>query len=92
MKTFLISYDLNQALDRNVYDSLIEHIRTKYLFWAKPLESLWLIKTEDNSTQIINDILPFVRQQDKILVVEVTNDWMSYNLSADVIDWMKAGL
>jgi hypothetical protein len=29
---------------------------------------------------------------DKILVIEVTNDWASIHLPNDVIVWMKGGL
>ena len=92
MNTYLISYDLVGAIDRQEYDNLIAHIRTSYI-WAKPLESVWLIKTNLSTSQVINNLLNFIKKSnDRLLVIQVTNNWMAYNLSIEVIQWMKAGM
>ena len=39
-----------------------------------------------NSLRVATDV------NDKILIIEVTNDWIAYNLPLKVIEWMKGGL
>ncbi len=91
MKTYLISYDLIRPESSPEYTRLINLIKTA-VTWAKPLESLWLIKSHLSSTDIINQLRAVTDANDKILIIEVTNDWASFNLSKEVIDWMRAGL
>ena len=91
MKTYLISYDLVQNAPLQEYENLINAIKA-YQIWAKPLESVWLIKTEQTASEIMNYLLKFVTTKDRILVVRVTPDWMSYGLPLQVTDWMKTGL
>jgi hypothetical protein len=90
MKTFLISYDL---INKTVFDysKLIGYIKS-FSGWAKPLESVWLIQSDLDPMDIVNQIRSVTSTNDKILVVEVTNIWASFNLSKDVNDWMQQGL
>lgn len=87
MKTFLISYDL---INKTMFDysKLIEYIKS-FNVWAKPLESVWLIKTDLDVMDIVNQIRNITSTNDKILVIEVTNDWASFNISKEVSDWMR---
>lgn len=91
MKTYLISYDLVRPESSPEYVRLINAIKS-YSYWAKPLESLWLVKTDVSAMQLINYLRTFISVADHILVIEVTKDWVSYNLSIAVVDWMKGNL
>lgn len=91
MKTFLISYDLKQPASINDYNRIRDAIKS-FENWAKPLESLWLIKTELASNQIYDYLINYIRVGDKILIIHVDNEWNSYSLDAAVINWMKTGL
>lgn len=91
MKTYLISYDLIRPESSPEYTRLINLIKTATT-WAKPLESLWLIKSNLASAEIMNQLRTVIDANDKILIIEVTNDWISLNLAKEVIDWMKSGL
>ncbi len=89
MKTYLISYDLVNKKILDKYLKLIKAIKT-YNYWAKPLESLWLIKTNDSSMQITVYLKKFIDQTDRLLVIEVTDDWTCFNMDLNVVKWMKA--
>lgn len=90
MKTYLISYDLVSAQYFN-YSKLIVAIKT-FSYWAKPLESVWFIKTENTSSQIIEYLRQFININDKILVIHVDNNWTSLRLDSNVVKWMQGGL
>lgn len=76
---------------RPEYVRLINAIKS-YTYWAKPLKSLWLIKADSTALQVTNYLKTFTDANDKILVIEVTNDWAAYNLPDAVVNWMKGGL
>lgn len=89
MKTFLISYDLIGPETRDDYVHLINHIKS-FTFWAKPLKSLWLVKTDKGIAEIRNELKQYADSNDKILVIDVTNaNWATSNISSQITDWMK---
>ncbi len=55
MNTLLISYDLLGPETAQDYKKIITYIK-KAKFWAKPLESLWLIKTNKPASAVRNDL------------------------------------
>ncbi len=92
MNTFLISYDLGSPETYNDYIKLIDHIKS-YSRWAKPLKSVWLIKTSKMASEVRSEIKSVVDSNDKALVIDVTGaNWASYNISKEVSDWMKNNL
>lgn len=91
MKTYLVSYDLIRPESSPEYTRLINLIKTA-TNWAKPLESVWFIKTDLSSMDIVNKLRAVIDANDKLLVIEVTNDWTSFNVSKDVAEWMRKGL
>ena len=91
MKTYLISYDLIKPETLPEYIRLFNTIKSAK-FWAKPLRSMWLVKTTLSSAQIRDELRKATDTNDKILVIEVTNDWASYNLPKEITDWMQQGL
>lgn len=88
MKTYLISYDLIRPETSSGYVNLINAIKSAGN-WAKPLESLWLIKSNLTSVQIRDALIKFIDSNDKLLVIEVVNDWASFWLTDAVIKWMQ---
>ena len=92
MNTYLISYDLGLPETYSDYKILTQYIKS-YSTWAKPLQSVWLIKTEKTLAQVRDEIRTKVDSNDKILVVDVTkNGWATFNISKEVTDWMKNNL
>lgn len=91
MRTYLVSYDLKQPATIYNYNTIGNAIKS-FGIWAKPLESLWLIKTDLTALQAYNHLVRFIRPGDKLLVIHVDNDWVSCGIDNIVINWMKAGL
>lgn len=90
MNTHLVSYDLRQP-GRN-YDSLHEHLKA-YGTWAKPLESLWLIKTELDADSVLQAAKLHVDLNDELLVIDVTGDGAAWRgLDKKVSDWIQNNL
>lgn len=88
MKTYLISYDLGGPELRNDYSVLVTKIKSLGLGWAKVLQSVWLIRTNHEKEYIMTHLRSVVDINDKIIIMEVTKDWMSLNLLKEVTGWM----
>lgn len=91
MKTYLISYDLINPETLPEYIRLFNTIKSA-TFWAKPLESVWLVKTTLSSVQIRDELVKVIDANDKIMIIEVTNNWATFNLPKEVTDWMQQRL
>ena len=92
MNTYLISYDLGLPETYNDYKTLTQYIKS-YSTWAKPLQSVWFIKTDKTISQVRDEIKTKVDSNDKVLVIDVTSKgWGTYNVSKEVTDWMKNNL
>lgn len=86
--TFLVSYDLRKP--GKDYKSLHEHLKS-YSNWAKPLESVWLIKSSLTCEQVGNNIYSHMDTNDKLFVLDINDRkavW-SNNLPQDVKDWLS---
>ncbi len=92
MNTFLISYDLGLPKTISDYHILTEYIKS-FVYWAKPLQSVWLIKTDKSAAQVRDEIKIRIDSNDKVLVMDVTGtSWATYNVSQKVTDWVKNNL
>ncbi len=91
MKTYLITYDLIMPETAPHYVALINRIKA-YGLWAKPLESVWLIKTNQTLSEVMANLKIALNFNDKILIMEVSNSWIALNLPERVVFWMKQGL
>lgn len=89
MKTFLISYDLGVPESHSDYIALSDFLKSQYSTWARPVKSVWLIKSDQNAAQIRDNIKKFLDTNDKLIVVEMSGNWGTYNISKEVTDWMK---
>lgn len=86
MNKYLVSYDLIGP-DRD-YEAIKEKLRS-YSPRAKPLESVWIIKTDKSAEEIRDDLKTAVDSNDKLLVVKLSGNWATRNISVNVTDWMK---
>lgn len=92
MNTLLISYDLVLPETYEDYKLLIQYIKS-YSSWAKPLQSVWLVKTTKTPGQVRDEIKAKIDSNDKVLVMDVTKTgWATFNVSKEVTDWMKENL
>lgn len=90
MKTYLISYDLRVPETSEDYKKLIAYIKT-YGTYAKPLLSLWFIKTNKTISVVRDEIELETDSNDRTLVIDVTNaNWGTSGVSQENTDWMKA--
>jgi len=89
MKTFLISYDLGVPETHNDYEILSNHLKSLYTSWSRPVKSVWIIKSEKTAGMIRDEIKLALDSNDKLIVVEMSGNWGTYNVSKEVTDWMK---
>lgn len=90
MNTILISYDL-RAPGKD-YTNLSKHLES-YGNWARPLESVWLIRTPSTAVQVRDAALKHVDQNDKIFVVDVTGRHSAWeHLTNEVEKWIGSTL
>ncbi|MFZ1720170.1 MAG: hypothetical protein WAU28_02350 [Candidatus Moraniibacteriota bacterium] len=92
MKTFLISYDLGAPESRLSYTELSNHIKSRYFTWARPVKSVWLVKSDKNAAEIRDEIKGVFDSNDKLIVVEISGNWATYNISKEVTDWMRINI
>lgn len=90
MNTYLVSYDLIKP--GKDYTTLIAHLKT-YSNWAKPLESVWLVKSSLDASGLRDTIQRHTDANDKILIVKVTSETAAWvNLPSDVSEWIKKSM
>lgn len=87
MYTYLIIYESIFEKDEAV-TSCVKSFGT----WANPLKEVWLIKTYLGRQAIYDKIKASSPFLNKLLVIRVTNDWITFNLSQEILQWMKEGL
>ena len=86
MNRLLISYDL--IAPGKDYEKLYEYLKG-FPYWAKPLESLWVVKTSKEYDIVRDEIKDFIDANDKLIVVDITGDAMAwYGLSSEVSQWL----
>lgn len=92
MKTYLISYDLGVPEGSSDYEAIIKYIKSLGT-WATPLKSQWFVVSSKSCSEIRDGLKNTTDQNDKILVIDVTDDdWSTSNISIDVTSWMKENI
>ena len=90
MNTYIISYDLIRP--EKDYARLITHLNG-YAKWARPLESVWLIKSSLTAEQVRNAARAHLDANDKMVVIDVTKRAAAWvNLSQEVSTWIHEEL
>jgi hypothetical protein len=70
--THIISYDLIDHETSATYKKLHEKIQSIGP-WSKPLESFYMIQSETTCQSIIHSLKPFLDNDDKVIVINITN-------------------
>ncbi len=84
--TYLITYDLKNPGQK--YDNLIDAIKA-YGIWAKISSSCWAIKTNQTAAQICDNLMLYIDANDILFVCDF-DDWASYNLNKEVVNWLNS--
>lgn len=71
MDSYIISYDL--IAPNKDYGPLIKAIK-EYGTYAKILESLWIVKSNDSSTTIRDNLKSYIDNDDRLFVAKLTGD------------------
>lgn len=87
MKTYLVLYESIFSEDASLINSIKSFER-----WAYPIKGAWLVKTYFDRQTVYDRLKNSSAFVSKLIVIRVTNDWISYNLTPDVIRWMQEGL
>lgn len=85
MSSFLVTYDLISNKD---YSKLYEAIRN-YGSYAHVLESVWIIKSSTSSSDIRDNLISYIDNDDKLFVAKLTGQSAWKNLSKEVADWIR---
>lgn len=92
MKVYQINYDLRN--ERN-YPKLISQIKA-YGTYAKPLESCWVIATDQTSRQVRDNLASVMDADDGLLVTRLQGEAAWKKLSGDsngqMTQWLKKQL
>jgi len=88
MKIYQIDYDLRKQ--RN-YDELYKRIKS-YTTWCHPLESTWLIKTDQSALQIHKHLFGVMDGDDGLLVTCITGEAAWLGVDPRVSEWLKSEL
>lgn len=86
MRTIQINYDLVKP-GRN-YQPVYDYIKS-HRAWARPLRSLWLIRTNKSAATVRDELEKLVDRNDKIATFDVTGDSWATNFSDSHTKWMK---
>lgn len=90
MSILMVSYDL--VTPGRDYADLYDALKA-YGTWARPVESVWLIETDDTTGDVRDELLQHVDANDKLIVLLVDDsEWATYNLSAKVGKWLDKNL
>jgi hypothetical protein len=81
-----VTYDL---VNRRDYSSLIDKIKS-YGNWAHPLESVWIIITNETSAQVRDTLSEFIDSDDRLLVMKTTVGASWFGLNQNISDWIKS--
>lgn len=86
MKTFLISYDLNnKSKDYNVLHDEIK----KSITWWHYLESVWIITANDTLNSLRTRLQNVLDDDDNLLVIEIDSGRADGWLPTDAWEWLR---
>ena len=88
MKIFLITYDLVGIETYVDYTKLHNKIRMLFNVWARPVRSVWIVKSNLKINIIRDQIAISLDHNDRLLVVEMTGTTAWKGLSREVEIWM----
>ncbi len=91
MKTYLISYDLNQPRKETDYPQLIAAIKQLGTWWHC-LDSTWIVKSNLSAAQIRDALKPHLDNGDELLVASLTGESAWFGFDAQCSSWLKTNI
>lgn len=90
MSMFLVSYDLIGP--NRDYDAVATHLKG-YGTWARPLESVWIIKTDKTAKEVKTALRGVTDANDKLIVLKLEpGTWSTSNIATSTTQWMHKHL
>lgn len=86
MKTYLISYDLNNKSKE--YNFLYEEIKRSDTWWHY-LESVWIITSREDLYNLRMRLQNLLDKDDSLLVIDIHGGQADGWLPTDAWDWLK---
>lgn len=87
----LITYDLKEPNDTSDdYKRVIDGLKAAYGTWCHLEESVWLVSTDQEATEVRDTIKKLLNSSDVLFVARLTGNWGSYNLTSTRTEWLKA--
>lgn len=86
MNNYIISYDL--IAPNKDYSELYNAIRN-YGTFAHVLDSVWIVNSSSNSSDIRNNLKSYVDSNDQIFVAKLNGESSWMNLSNEVSNWIQ---
>jgi hypothetical protein len=89
MKTIQVSYDLSKP--GRDYPGLFEFL-SSFNAWTRVLDSMWLIRTSSSEQRVRDELMGFVDSNDRVVVLDVTEDSWAANFTSDSTNWMYGNM
>jgi hypothetical protein len=86
MSVYCVSYDLNRP--GQSYQPLYDELK-RSPFWCHPLDSTWMISTNESAQALTGRLLPKIDQNDRLLVIAVGRERQGW-LPKEVWDWFNS--
>ena len=86
MKLYQITYDLRKQRD---YQSLHQRIKA-YGTWCRPLESTWIVPTNQSAVQVRDNLFAVMDADDGLLVTRLQGDAAWYGLAVEEAKWLQS--
>ena len=84
MNVYLVSYDLNKTGQN--YSALYKELEASSA-WSHPLDSTWLIATNESADQLSTRMRKHLDSNDLSLVIKVTNSYAGW-LTEEMWNWI----
>lgn len=84
---YLITYDINTAVKN--YDDLYAAIKGISGDFQHPLESTWLVSTDEPIKNLYDVLRPLISDRDHLLILRMNSKYYGW-LSKNVWDWLKS--
>ncbi|ACT00316.1 hypothetical protein [Paenibacillus sp. JDR-2] len=89
MNTYLVSYDL--VAPQMDYSDLYKRIKA-YPYWARVLESVWVVKTSTSSKKIRDNLNMAIDNHDKLYIAKLSGEAAWININSNVSGWLEENL
>jgi hypothetical protein len=89
VSTIQVTYDLSKPLRE--YPALLEYL-SSFNTWTRVLDSMWFIRTRKSEEKVRDELMRFLDKNDKVVVLDVTDDCWAANFTSDSTNWMYSNM